>query len=266
MSQKITSENLDEVVEYNKQIESEIQEKTLDFLRHHNEQQINSPALWAMDVLKKYKYPLIQIPIDDNYFSGAIYIIGEKKIPILNTNLPRCIMYFAAWHEIYHLYYDTYSFDKNHIISNDNFMDERKAELFASKMLIGNINNAFSNFDYSNNSESEFLKKIYSCMDIYQTSYKAILIYLYENACKNNNTELKEIIKNNFDRDTSQLAVEFKNFGLDTSLVEPSKVIDLGFLKERIYKTKTENRYASYHEDNENFLLELERNLKQFYE
>ena len=55
------------------------------------------------------------MPIEDKYWSGAIYVKEGKIIPVINTALPRANQYFAAWHEIYHLLFDKVSFD--HIIA-----------------------------------------------------------------------------------------------------------------------------------------------------
>lgn len=52
--------------------------------------------------------------IDDlrNSFGNRIKRISYgKRIPLINTALPRANQYFTAWHEIYHLLFDEVSFD-----------------------------------------------------------------------------------------------------------------------------------------------------------
>lgn len=60
-----------------------------------------------------------------------------KRIPLINTALPRANQYFTAWHEIYHLLFDEVSFD--HLIEAETLMEERKAEYFAALMLLGKL-------------------------------------------------------------------------------------------------------------------------------
>ena len=89
----------------------------------------------ALQILRPYG--LIQLPIDNHYLSGAIFVRDGKRIPLINTALPRANQYFTAWHEIYHLLFDEVSFD--HLIESEILMEERKAEYFAALMLLGNL-------------------------------------------------------------------------------------------------------------------------------
>ena len=118
------------------------------------------------------------MPIDNPFWSGAIFVKNGKKIPVINTALPRANQYFTAWHEIYHLIYDKVSF--SHIIETETVMEERKAEYFASLMLLGNLLPYYTEL-----SEMDFLSKIFHCMDAFAAPYKAVLIALYESAVQN---------------------------------------------------------------------------------
>ena len=64
--------------------------------------------------------------------SKAARSFNGKRIPLINTALPRANQYFTAWHEIYHLLFDEVSFD--HLIESETLMEERKAEYFAALM------------------------------------------------------------------------------------------------------------------------------------
>ena len=70
---------------------------------------LDSPIQLALQILRPYG--LIQLPIDNRYLSGAIFVRDGKRIPLINTALPRANQYFTAWHEIYHLLFDEVSFD-----------------------------------------------------------------------------------------------------------------------------------------------------------
>ena len=106
-------------------------------------------------------YGLIQMPIEDKYWSGAIYVKEDKMIPVINTALPRANQYYTAWHEIYHLLFDKVSFD--HFIDNDYMLEERKAEYFASCMLLREIEKYFMDLP-----ETDMVSKVIYCMSAYQ--------------------------------------------------------------------------------------------------
>ena len=135
MSEKITADNLDEVVKKNAAIRAETENLVLQIKTKCNKLSVQSTALLAIQMLRENG--LIMMPVDNPYFGGAIYVKDGKKIPFINTAQPRANQYFTAWHEIYHLIFDKISFD--HVINVDAYMEERKAENFASQMLLGNL-------------------------------------------------------------------------------------------------------------------------------
>jgi hypothetical protein len=100
-------------------------------------------------------FGLIQMPIEDKFWSGAIFVKSGKRIPVLNTALPRANQYFAAWHEIYHLIFDKVSFD--HFIERDNTMEERKAECLQERIRRSKATNPELNYHKDN---EEFLINI----------------------------------------------------------------------------------------------------------
>lgn len=146
MSERITAANLDEVIKRNGVIEEQMKQSASLIGSKYNPMQINSPIQLALQILRPYG--LIQLPIDNRYLSGAIFVRDEKRIPLINTALPRANQYFTAWHEIYHLLFDEVSFD--HLIESETLMEERKAEYFAALMLLGKLTqNAVRNRDFS---------------------------------------------------------------------------------------------------------------------
>lgn len=252
MSEKIVAGKLDEVVRKNEEIRDEMREKALLIKTNWNRMQISSSSQLAMQILKPYG--LIQIPLDDHYWSGAIFVKNGKKIPVINTALSRANQYFTAWHEIYHLIYDTVSF--SHIIETDTIMEERKAEYFASLMLLGNL------LPYYNElSEMDFLSKIFQCMDTFSAPYKAVLIALYESAVQSGSQDLMNMIKENFDRTFDDLPERFRELGLDDSLVKPSYVINVGTLQAKIQDRIKKDPELKYNYENERFLSNVVREI-----
>lgn len=246
MSEKITAKNLDWVIQKNKEIKPEIENCCHLIFTAFNRMQISSRPQLAIQLLRTYG--LIQMPIENPYFSGAIYVREDKKIPFINTALPRVNQYFAAWHELYHLLFDTISFD--HLIESETTMEERKAEYFASRMLLGNLNPYF--WELPEN--MDFCSKVYNCMAVFQTPYKAVLIALYEMAAQMKNSVLMAVVKDHFDNAPQNISECFRKLGLDDMLVLPSYVVDVGSLYSKIKECEQERPDLNYHKDNERFL------------
>ena len=155
MSERITAANLDEVIKRNEVIEEQMKQSASLIWSKYNPMQINSPIQLALQILRPYG--LIQLPIDNRYLSGAIFVRDGKRIPLINTALPRANQYFTVWHEIYHLLFDEVSFD--HLIESEILMEERKAEHFAALMLLGNLMPYFEGLK-----DMEFQAKAFQCI------------------------------------------------------------------------------------------------------
>jgi hypothetical protein len=104
MSEIITSKNLDMVIEKNKVIKTEVDNQVLKFKM--NSELMGSVSIPQLAFQILHGFGLIQIPVEDKYWSGAIYVKEGKIIPVINTDLPRANQYFTAWHEVYHLLFD----------------------------------------------------------------------------------------------------------------------------------------------------------------
>jgi len=261
MSERITSKNLDEVLRKNSLIHKELEQNAQTIRAHFNQMQLYSSPQLALQILASYG--LLQMPIDNKYLSGAIFLKNGARIPVINTALPRVNQYFTAWHEVYHLLFDKVSFDL--VIDVDTIMEERKAEHFASLMLLGNLVPYYLTLP-----EMDFLSKVFHCMSAFQAPYKAVLIGLYEGACQNNNQELQNLVLGWFDHQPSDIVEQFQKLGLDDTLVTPSNVINLNSLYTKIIQTKQQEPHLQYHEDNmdhfQNLLKELYRSVDKKYD
>ncbi|WP_243448040.1 hypothetical protein [Clostridium perfringens] len=71
------------------------------------------------------------------------------------------------------------------------------------------------------------------------------------------------LVKENFDRDTEYLLGVFEELGLDTELLKPSNILNLGNLEKRINEEKEKNPDLRYHDDNLNMFFELKKKLKE---
>ena len=248
MSEIITAANIDLVVQKNREIAGEVSAQALRLQTNTAITRVASKPQLALLILQGFG--LVQMPIEDKYWSGAIYVKDGKIIPVINTSLPRANQYFAAWHEVYHLIFDKVSLD--HVIENDNMMEERKAEYFAACMLLRGVDRYFAEVV-----SSDFMSRIFNCMSVFQAPYKAVLISLYEDAVQSDNEKLKEQIKRVIDLKIENMPEKFRELGLDDSLVLPSYVVNTSYLLDQIDKYKKKNPDLKYHADNEEFLKNI---------
>ena len=253
MSDYITSDRLDEIVQKNKAIKKEIDNKVNAFYQGPFYRCNHSFPQLGLDLLKERG--LIQLPIDDNFWNGAIFVQEGKIIPVINTAQIRANQYFTIWHEIYHLIIE--KIETTHSISIFGSMQERQADCFAARVLLNNIESYYSNL-----AEDSFEDKIYCCMDYFQVPYKAVLISLYEFADATNNPNLKDQIKAVFDKPTRDFTKEFQRLGLDDSLVKPSNVINVSYLENMINDKIKEEPDKEYHQDSKQFFESIMAKIK----
>jgi hypothetical protein len=251
MDEVITLDNLDEVVRKNRLIRADLQQKAILVRTNWNNMQISDSSGLAMHILRMYG--LIQLPIDNNNWNGAIFIREDKKIPVINTAQPRANQYYTAWMEIYHLIFDSVLIES--VIEARTALKDRKAAYFASMMLFGNL------MDYYNTlANLDFVSKVFHCMDTFKVPYRAVLIALYEDAMVNRNSYLMEQVKNNFDVHLTSLDKRFRAIGLDDSLVKPSYVVNVNALSSKIQDKIRREPNVKYHEED---MLELENIVRE---
>ncbi len=257
MSEIITGKSLEQVIEKNKLIKDDILRLVNDFAVRFNKLGVTGQDKLSFSVLKENH--LIQIPIEDKYWGGAIITKGNVKIPVINTAQPRVYQYFVAWHEIYHLLYDLNLSEETHNIAVDMDLNERKADYFAAKMIFGNVYDYYYSLD-----DEDFIDRVIKCMDIYKAPYKAVLIELFEEAVtKFDDIDLKGKILEHFDNKPDDLVQKFIDLELDSELVKPSYIVNLGGLEKKIQNVIKGNPDVSYHKDNYDFLLTLKNKIKE---
>ncbi len=257
MSDMITSSNLDQIIDTNKSIKEEINLMINNLEIRYNTSGISNKENLALKILKDNH--LIQIPIETKHWGGAVFVRGDMKIPILNSAQPRIYQYFIAWHEVYHLLYDTNLSAEIHNISVDMSINERKADYFAASVLLGNV------YDYYYSLEDEdFISRIIRCMDLYKAPYKAVLIHLYEKAVTQyNDKKIKKLIHEHFDQKPSDLVEKFDLLELDSGLVKATNIISFSGLERLITKKISENPDTTYHNTNLEFLMQLKQRISE---
>lgn len=88
MSERITADNLDEVIKRNEVIEEQMKQSASLIWSKYNPMQINSPIQLALQILRPYG--LIQLPIDNHYLSGAIFVRDGKRIVSMFLHISDC--------------------------------------------------------------------------------------------------------------------------------------------------------------------------------
>ena len=83
MSEFITASNIDQVIRKNREIAEEVSSLVLRLRTNHSVMMVASVPQLALLILQGYG--LVQIPIEDRYWSGAIFVKDRKRIPVINT-------------------------------------------------------------------------------------------------------------------------------------------------------------------------------------
>ncbi|MBU8757312.1 hypothetical protein KM927_27980 [Priestia megaterium] len=258
---RITSDILEQTIVRNKEIKREIEGIINCIDIRYKTVRILSPEKQALQILKEHH--LIQLPILDDDWGGAIRKLPNgKKVFVINTAQPRVYQYFIYWHEIYHLIAD-FEESSLHLISTEFDLRERKADYFASQMLLGSD---VYEYYFKLDKTLGFIQKIMHCMDMFKAPYKAVLIQLYESAKEKENKDLMQDIKNNFDIKLDQVMLEslFKELALDVTLVQPSDIIDFGDLKVRIDEKRQSDESVEMYKDHQEFINHFKKRLEGF--
>ncbi|WP_341280788.1 ImmA/IrrE family metallo-endopeptidase [Paenibacillus sp. FSL H8-0537] len=260
---RITSENLDETISLNEQIDRQVQEH----IRYIERRLIKWKSLpieeQALGILKEHN--LVEIPIPDGNWGGAIRKFhSNKAVPIINTAQPRIYQYFIYWHEIYHLTENeeiNSHNEENYNIMTEFDLNERKADYFASQMIFGyaDLLNYFYSLEYE-----DFIVKIAHCMKSFKAPYKAVLIQLYQIAKKNNNEQLQNQIKLYFDKKWTpdDWKTIFQEHALDDNLIKPSFVTNLNSIINAIKNQILQHPDVELFKDNLKVVKEWEEKYK----
>ncbi|TRM10674.1 ImmA/IrrE family metallo-endopeptidase [Lentibacillus cibarius] len=215
---EITFEDLPQLLKENKEIRSEIRMSVNQYLQTYH------PKGWnRIDGAKKaieQNHYLIEAPIQDLTFGGFIRTTNnDKSIFYINTAQPRMYQNFVLFHELYHLITIAEKIEDLHFIQAeiDNSSNERKADYFASLLLLDEYE-LRSFFSGPENQQESLFTKILLCMITFKAPYKAILIRLYELSLIELN-DLEEL----FDKKLNFIK-EFQDRGIDTYILEASNV------------------------------------------
>ena len=149
-------------------------------------------------------------PMNDNIY-GCCAKTDEDYVVIINSNHSKGRQNFTLAHELYHILHES----RDEIIfcssTNSNEESEKKANDFASNLLLPNY--ALYKYQERNNIEKWSMKNIIKCEQYFQISHSAFL------------TRLKEenlITQEEFENYKSNVKDYAQNLGFDLSLYKPT--------------------------------------------
>lgn len=221
---EITFANLSQLLSENKVIQTEVHRAVNHYLQNYH------PKGWnRIDGAKRFieqNHYLIEAPINDLTFGGFIRTTNTNKmICYINSAQPRMYQNFVIFHELYHLI-NSFELEKLHFVEAgiDNRSEERKADYFASLLLLDE-HELRSFFSGPENEQESLFTKVLLSMNAFKAPYKAILIRLYELLL----ITIEEL-KSLFDQEVNFIE-EFQKLGKDTYILEASQVINFNSLE-----------------------------------
>lgn len=208
---------------------------------------------------------VIQIPMKMDTIGAVSYKTSFSKYILLNSNQPSCKMYFAFYHDIYHLLKGSTSIvnEQKKVHFNEDYLEDEhecKANLFAASILMPKLE--FKNiYKLYNEKEVDFNIVVFKLMNYFNAPYVAVLLRLFELRLITDMENIAEYLKySEYD-----LFNEFNKNGISDEILKPTlsndsvylynminkdaeKLIDKGLLSEIKY-TKLAERIKIFIED-----------------
>lgn len=179
---------------------------------------------------------IIEIPMKDSDF-GACYLENNySKYLLLNSNQPRCKMYFSFCHDIYHIVKGTpnYINEKREVHFNEKYFEnenENKANLFAANLMMPETEFRKMYKIFKEDVE-EVEHVIVKLMNYFNSPFVAVLIRIYELRIL---TDAK-IAKRLLDYDSERIKGLFEELWLDKDILEPSYKDEMKYLLDKMKK------------------------------
>lgn len=132
----------------------------------------------ALDIL------VVNIPMKIDTIGAVSYKTNYSKYILLNSNQPRCKMYFAFYHDIYHILNGASNIinEQKEVHFNEDYLSDKnecKANLFAANILMPK--NSFKRiFKIYNEKENDLKITIFKLMNYFNAPYIAVLLRLFE--------------------------------------------------------------------------------------
>lgn len=256
----IKREDLNEIINLNKKIHAEVSKLVRQDLKklYDDNLSIIQKTYRSLEELST----VIKIPINIDNIGGFIYK-SDYIFCYINTNQIRVFENFVIMHEYYHLNHSPLV--QSHLVTFEEEssmrLEERKANYYASLMLLDEDSLSNSYYTIKKEKDIEFEEVLCKLIDLYKVPRKTILIRLYEIEC----IDFEELYDNFDKKDIEKMKLTFESLGLDKSCLEPSKAIKIYDLDKDIDVAKDNNTMPdSFIESNkmyfESIINKLQRN------
>lgn len=246
----MTFEKFINTLDINKGLIESLETDISDFRDEYNGSEDISSVIF--DIIKKEAI-MVSLPLKDKGIGAIHFHIENEDIIIINTNQPRCKMYFAAIHDLYHMKYQD---DDDHAEFDIHFNSEayntstaeRMASLFAASLLMpkNQLRKAYTTFlNYSKELEEVLLR----LMIKFNAPLEAVILRLYETGIKDDVKEVESFM-NLKDDDVERL---LEKYYLSNHILKPIYVKDISLFE--TYKKRIIDREL-YNEHNLEILFD----------
>lgn len=220
-------ERFKNIVQYNIEHQSDMQEKVRDFREKvgiTQERNLPNLLLFARPLLSREQYIILEMP----FYDGEIGAISFRKrhggYILLNSSIPRTNVNFALAHELYHVVYQkkTYGRKVEQYISDQysDYEEEHEANLFAGMLMMSSmaLQYVMARFLMEQSGDDTELTIFAKLMSYFEVPYMAVLIRCCELKLLPDNKALERLLT----VDKKMLEEEFARLWLNEELLRPT--------------------------------------------
>lgn len=147
---------------------------------------------------KEIHLEILKYPVHDKDLWAMTFLKKQTVFVWVNTELPLCKQFFAAAHELYHIYCYTENADQSYlkngsILSSDiadekgNIQEDLEANAFAGLLMMSDLALLNQMKVFGIDSCKLDVSSVLMLMDLFALPYKATILRLYECHCLNKN-------------------------------------------------------------------------------
>lgn len=255
------------IIEINKKYEDEVESVVSEFNEHVN---INGDIFKLMkEIGEQLDVFVIEIPLKYSEFGAVFLDLGYSKYLLLNSNQPRCKMYFSFCHDIYHVLRGATNYlnESREVHLNSDYLydeNECRANLFSANLLMPKIQFKKMYELYVGkgfNLDDTVLK----LMNYFNSPFVAVVIRLFELRLIDSMEGIIDLLN----LDDEAVKEKFNNLGISNEILKPTLNDEMNYIFKVIEKQGKElissglldeNRYSQIVCRLKNFYKEIKIN------
>ena len=220
-------ERFKNIVQYNIEHQSDMQEKVRDFREKvgiTQERNLPNLLLFARPLLSRERYIILEMPFYDEEIGAISFRKRNGGYILLNSSLPKTNVNFALAHEIYHVLYQkkTYGRKVEQYVSDQysDYEEEHEANLFAGMLMMPSMAFQYimARFLMEQSEGDTELTIFAKLMSYFEVPYMAVLIRCCELRLLPDNKALERLLT----VDKKMLEEEFARLWLNEELLCPT--------------------------------------------